>query len=89
MLKSLGRLNSLDLATILHTSLEELDLCVQWLQDPVSLTFNAILTYGCLSGLDANERLPEDDALLVEKYVAAYTSLNLLKPSGNFTYDKV
>jgi hypothetical protein len=50
--------------------------CVHWLQDPVSSTFTAILTYGRLSGAYTNERPPEDD-LFVETFVGAYVSFNI------------
>jgi hypothetical protein len=53
------------------------DLCVQWLQDQVSLTFNVVLTYGCLSGPYTNDQPPEDDDLLVETYAGAYISFNI------------
>jgi hypothetical protein len=56
------------------------DWCVQWLQDPVSSTLNAILTYGRLRGPYTNVRPPEDDHLLVETYVGAYISFNVKFP---------
>jgi hypothetical protein len=56
------------------------DSCVQWLQDPVSSTFNVILTYGRISGPYTNERPPEDDDLLVETHVGAYISFNINFP---------
>jgi hypothetical protein len=57
------------------------DSCVQWLQDPVSSTFNASLTYGRLSGPYTNEQSPVDDDLLVEKYVGTYMSININFPT--------
>jgi hypothetical protein len=56
------------------------DSCVQYLQDPASSTFNVILTYGRLSWPYTNERLPEDEDLLVETYVGACISFSVNFP---------
>jgi hypothetical protein len=48
-----------------------------WLQGPVSLTFNVILTYGRPSVSYTNDRPPEDDDFFVETYVVAYISFNV------------
>jgi hypothetical protein len=47
------------------------DSCVQWVQDPLGLTFNVISIYGLLSVPYISERHPEDDDLLVETYIGA------------------
>jgi hypothetical protein len=54
---------------------------VQWSQDPVSSTFNAILTHGRLSVPYTNERHAEDDDLLVQTYVGAHISFNIKFPT--------
>jgi hypothetical protein len=46
-------------------------------KNPVSSTFNVILTYERLSGRYTNERPPEDEELLVETYVGVYVSFNI------------
>jgi hypothetical protein len=55
---------------------------LQWLQDPVNLTFNAISTYGRLGGTHTNELSPEDEDLPVETYVGAYISFNINYSNG-------
>jgi hypothetical protein len=53
------------------------DLCAQWLQEPVSVTFSVISAYGCISGPYTNEQPPEDNDLLIGTYAGACISFNI------------